>query len=205
MIYEPIFVAGPARCGTTMITGLLHYHGCWVGHAKVTKAKDTNPPFGSENVALKQFLRKTDASANPVKCKTMFEALMEGDPIPYEGDRPWVVKTAQLLIKQELMMKMYPGATWLLPYRPFDDIINSALRHPGMSNDRKQRENVANIHIGLQERLVLTGETYHTWVDVDAMGRGSMEEARRVVEFCGLDFIHDVWEQWIQPERWHGA
>lgn len=193
---EPIFVAGPARCGTTMLTGLLHYHGAWVGEAKVTQNPETNSLFGSENVHIKATL-KNWSNPNPQRLRDAVLALVK-------TDGPWVVKTPQLLVKNRLLIEAFPEALWLLPRRPIEDIVASALRHPGMRGTPERRRQIANNHL-LMQGEVRRSANWWMDVDVDALARGDMAVAREAVEFAGLDFKEEVAAAWIKPEMWHGG
>ena len=52
MLKQPVIIASPPRSGTTMLAGLLHHHGLWIGNARVTHFKQTNSDLGTENIEI---------------------------------------------------------------------------------------------------------------------------------------------------------
>lgn len=193
---SPILIASPTRSGTTMIAWLLHLHGVWIGKAGVTKAPETNPQVGTENTAIKEYLK--GVSGAPDSFRERMEALT-----PPDG--PWLVKTAQNLLKMDAWLHHYPEARWVLPNRPTEDIVESAMRHPGMCKQgRKRRRETVELHKRLQRRVSRKAKHHH-WVDVDAMARGSESEGHALLEFCGLTFDAQIFNEWVQPERWHSG
>ena len=55
---KPILIAGCPRSGTTMLAGLLHYHGVWVGRSRTTMYPGSNSNFGSENLDIKEIMKQ---------------------------------------------------------------------------------------------------------------------------------------------------
>jgi hypothetical protein len=192
-----ILVAAPTRCGTTMITWLLHLHGAWIGEAKITKAPETNPPVGTENVYLKQYLKT---------CAPMPHDFKERLNDIYQGDgEPWVMKTALLLEKQEAFKHNYPDARWLLPKRPLEDIVASKMRHPGMKSRGEQVNKLRTMrHIDLQDRVKRWANNFLE-VACDELATGNEHVAKELVEFAGLEFRPAIYREWIQPERWNNG
>lgn len=197
MTYKPlILVAAPTRCGTTMITWLLHLHGAWIGEANITKAPETNPPVGTENFYVKQYLRSCGPFPHDFKEKFLQIA---------GGNEPWVIKTPLLLEKQELFIHNFPDARWILPTRPIEDIVASKMRHPGMSGKGKElNQQQTQRHISLQEQV---RRNARFWMDVpcNQLVEGDIGLAQRVVAHAGLKFDVQIFQSWIQPERWHGS
>lgn len=192
---SPILIAGPTRCGTTMIAGLLHFHGVWIGKARVTAYPQTNSLLGTENTEIKQFLKKwAGDGAGDFRQKLMKMVKTDG---------PWLLKTVQILHKADRFLDAFPSATWLLPTRPFDDIVESQMRHPGMPGSREARARKVR---WCQERQNMVAERANKVLRVDAhaMAKGSEEVAREMIEFCGFTFDRGIWAGWIDPGMWHG-
>ena len=55
--YDPILIAGPPRSGITMMSGIFHYHGVWIGPARTTKYPKSNSSLGTENIDIKKYLK----------------------------------------------------------------------------------------------------------------------------------------------------
>jgi len=192
-VNEPILIASPTRSGTTMVAWLLHLHGAWIGEAKVTKAKGSNPAVGTENVAIKTYLRSV--SGVPDDFRKRILSLVD-------NDGPWLVKTAQNLLKMDAWLKHFPEARWVLTNRSTEDIIASTMRHPGMTDDPDRRRKIVEQHKHLQQRVAYRANHVH-WVDVDALASADESVGRALIEFCGLGFDPNKFHNWIQPGRWH--
>lgn len=193
---SPILIASPARSGTTMLAWLLHLHGVWIGQGGVTQSPETNPQVPTENRQIKQYLRS--ARGVPADFRRRIVGMVH-------ASGPWLVKTASNLLCWKAWNQHFPEARWLLPVRPFDDIMASRKRHPGLQryDDEGHRRIVAH-HKQLQDAV---REVVSHWrdVDMDALcGGESNEEARAAIEFCGLKFDQQMYRGWVQPERWHG-
>lgn len=180
-----------------MLAWLLHLHGVWIGKGRVTQAVETNPQVVSENQEIKQFLRGADGT----DFKARLEALVK-------ADGAWLIKTALLLEKQDLLIRHYPDAIWLLPFRPFEDCVASKMRHPGMKG-RGEAENIARTkrHFDLQYSVK---QRVTNWLDIDAdrlCGGGKIGAlvASQIFDFIGIEFDPAIYHDWVQPERWHNA
>lgn len=195
--HPPILIASPTRSGTTMIAGLLYHHGVWIGEAKVTKAPETNPLLGTENTKIKAYLKSLDIKISPVDFRREILSLVE-------TDGPWLVKTAQNLLKWKKWNAAFPEAKWILPNRSMDEIVRSAMRHPGMRN-RGPEEQTRRVELlkGLQEEVARRCENT-LWLCPGKIARKQPEETARLFDFCDLALDYDVWDNWIEPERWHG-
>lgn len=193
-MHPPIIIAGPTRCGTTLLTGLIHYHGAWGGEAKVTQYPETNSLFGSENIAIKKYLQSFEGVPHDFKKQIEQRVHTEG---------PWIIKTAQCLFKRNAWIKAFPDALWLLPFRPVRDIIDSTLRHPKMTNDVIARKKIIEHHMEMQLE-VEASVFFVKWVDMNRLARKNKDIAKETVEFCGLTFNETVWSEWVKPSMWHG-
>lgn len=191
----PILIAAPTRCGTTMIAGLLYHHGVWIGEAKVTAYPETNSLLGTENSEIKAFLKSWRGKDNPAEFRRKVRSY-----VGTEG--PWLLKTVLILSSVKDFLAAFPDATWILPYRPFEDIVASQMRHPGMPGKREVRGRRVE-HGQRKQDEVAEKANRVLRVDAHAMALGDEKVARELVEFCGLEFDPDIWREWIKPEMWH--
>ena len=192
----PLLVAAPTRCGTTMVTWLLHLHGAWIGEAKLTKAPETNPAVGTENIYVKKYLKR---------CGPMPHDFKERMADIAQGNSPWVIKTVLLLEKWELFKHHYPTALWILPTRPLEDIVASKMRHPGMAHRGEElNRSRTERHIALQQKVMDACSHWYS-LDCDLLMTGDEAYARDFVEFAGFDFSPEIFRKWLQPERWHNG
>lgn len=191
MTCEPILIAAPTRCGTTMLAWLLHLHGVWIGGATPTQAPETNPQVGTENDDLVAFMR----SGN--------ENFRDGVLKRVKTDGPWLFKSAWVLLYRKRWMGAFPNARWLCPQRPVEDIVRSKCQHPGMKHRPEHHRNITKQHFEMQADILASAKFAHA-VDMDKVCRGDEAEAREAIEFCGLTFDPKIYRSWVQPERWHG-
>jgi len=207
---SPILIAGPPRCGTTMIAGLLYRHGVWVGQARLTRYPGTNSNFGSENISIKRYLKSLYPEyrnwntplpdmVNVPDFKDQIESLVN-------ESGPWLVKTSNILMTWRLWKEAWPDAKWILPIRPLENIVDSAMRHPAMKKHGRKR--ISKYIIALQQRQALVashsmsnGNTIY-FLDVDKLVNNP-EEARPLIEFCGLEFDEGIVNNWIDKRIWH--
>ena len=194
----PILIAGPARCGTTMTAGLLYHHGVWIGEAKVTKAVHTNSLLGTENIHIKSYLKRISGKDPTPNFR---EEILE--LVPDYG--PWLIKTAQTLIKWKKFATHFPHARWVLPWRPTEEIVQSSMRHPAMQrHGEEKRRQIARWHQKLQKDVADSGVNCH-WVNVGDLAQRNMHEASTLLRFCGLELDEKLWAAWIDPSMWHGG
>lgn len=206
---DPILVAAPPRSGTSMIAGLLHYHGVQVGEYKVNK---DNPKGGFENLHIKDVMKKSlkdnGYNLNPIRKEpTIFKhdpdfrkKVLQGIP---DSRKTWLCKEFRILMTWPLWFEHFPNAMYVLNRRNFDDNLKSMLKHHviktrGSEEDLKRWINWAR---GVQEAIA--EECPHVWAYVDEIWKGNVNEAKKVVESCGLNFNEQVARNWIEKGLWH--
>lgn len=180
-----------------MIAGLLYYHGVWIGEAKVTASPETNPLLGTENIHIKNYLKKLGFNVG--------SNVFREDILKFvETDGPWLVKTGQVLLKWQYWRGAFPDAKWILPVRDTDEIIASMKRHPGMRH-RSEDDMLRRITRAkeLQAAVIASGANIFS-VNPKDIATGNESIARWLIEECGLEFNQEAWQKWIEPERWHG-
>ena len=209
-IYDPILVAGPPRCGSTMVTGLFIKHGVWVGECKITRHAQTNSLIGTENTAIKKGLKSMlgnyknwnvplpdlKPTGDTVdKLKSLID-----DIAPRET--PWIVKTSNLLLTWQAWHKLFPNATWIFPRRDSEQIIESVKRHPvmGKRSDNQIRKFIESL-IERQNK-VYASVPYGYMLDVPKLVR--TRNGKDVMSFAGLKYNFRIGVAWIKPEMFHG-
>lgn len=196
-MHDPILIAAPTRCGTTMLAWLLHLHGVWIGEGKVTRAPETNPQVATENTAIKEYLK--GVSGAPPDFRERIEAQVD-------TDGPWLVKAAQTLLKWKAWAEHFPEARWLCPVRSVDAITASRMRHPGMKGLGRAINRQSTVrHVKLQAEVMANARHVLALSADKLCGGGDDGEAtaRAAVEFCGLRFDPALYHGWVEPERWH--
>jgi len=173
---SPIIVTGCARSGTSLVAGVLHYCGAWIG--KCTGPTKHNPRGQFEN----EFIR--DELTKPF-LRSMKADPMGQDPLPlldwqsvhmvqgvgwrnrvleamesqgYKGDQPWMFKGAKACLIWPIWQEAFPKAKWVVVRRPDEKIIDSCMRTSFM-------------------RKRATRESWQEWVDHHKVRWGQMLEA----------------------------
>lgn len=136
-IADPILVTGPPRSGTSVVAGLLHLAGAWVGQ---TIGPHPESPKGFfENTAIKQQvfepylfglnvdllgkreLPKNSAKRRIPKLREQVHAVLVDQE--YAGG-PWLYKNPMISIVWQAWHAAFPGARWVLVRR--DPMENAA-------------------------------------------------------------------------------
>lgn len=203
---DPILIAAPPRSGTTMLAGLLYYHGVWVGRSRLTQYPGTNSNFGSENIDIKNCFKKKAAGVSysnwqapfPVlgKCKELKSQIEAFVP---ENTR-WLVKTSWNLIFNEFWLENYPDAQWVFTTRDSFKIVDSMNRHPGMRNhpDGEKRQYIA--HLLRAASWVIDQGAYFTYVNVEQLADRDSDVIEDLFQFLELTPDYDTINEWIKPE-----
>jgi len=212
-MHDPILITGPPRSGTSMIAGLIHFHGAWIGEAEGTRYPGSNTDLGTENPDFKMIIRDIlkkngihEWNIYPLPGKSVKLHDFRGTILNYvHTSGPWLIKTAGLLYYPDLWLEAFPKAKWVFPRRQLEDIVLSFRRHPSM----RKRKNVKEYVEALWERqdaIAESGAT-HFWVFPDQFMLDDKDEghARSLVEFCGLRFDKDIFRNWVDPRMWHGS
>lgn len=208
---SPILIAGPPRCGTTMLAGLIDSVGdIWIGRGRTTMYPGSNSEFVSENQDIKNIMKREAAKFgytnwnvplpegwldNKKQIKEEIEQLVP------EGTK-WLVKTSWLLAFHKFWNWAYPDARWVLPIRAKVDILDSISRHPGM---KRRSPVVARDFVeALLTRQCEVKRVVENGVvsQVHRVSNGDMYEMRKVLSFSlqkPTDFVKSL--KWIEPGK----
>jgi len=203
---DPILIATPPRSGTTMVAGLLHLHGVWVGRARTTRYPGTNSDFGSENIDIKNIFKKKASEVGYQNWNTPFpdfgvcSELKDKIERFVPNDTPWLVKTSWCLIFWKFWVISYPDARWLFLTRDTLKILDSMNRHPGMRKHPDHQKHQYISHLLCKASDVIDLNPYYTFVDVEAIADCDKEEVDRVLGFVGLTPDYDIASNWLQSE-----
>jgi len=209
---SPILIAGPPRCGTTMLAGLmLSLEDIWVGRARTTMYPGSNPDIATENLDIKNLMKRdarnlhytnwqTPFPEQPVEWYDLKEEIEELIP----DDTRWFVKTSWTLTFHEFWKQAYPSALWVFPIREVRQIVKSMKRHPGMRrrSDQMQRSFVD----ALVKRQDLVRREVLNSIDVDVflISKGDKYEISSFLNFIDTPIDWEVINKWIEPGRMQG-
>ena len=203
---DPILIAGPPRSGTTMLAGLLHFHGVWVGRSRLTQYPGTNSKFGSENVDIKNIMKREASRAGYKNWETPFPDSGLGKDIKSEieefvpDDTVWLVKTSWCLVFWKFWVIAYPNARWVFPTRDTLKVVDSMNRHPGMRKhpDGQKHQYIANLLRAASE-VIDCGVNY-TYVDIEGLADRDSQVIDDLFEFLDIVPDYDIVKEWIKPE-----
>lgn len=205
---DPILIASPPRSGTTMLAGLLHYHGVWVGRSRTTMYPGTNSEFGSENLDIKAVLKDMAVEDNYKNWETPFP-----DPMGFDQeqskkriesfipeDTPWLVKSSWCLIYWKFWATAYPNAKWLFPTRDTIKIVDSMNRHPGMKKhpDGQKKQYIA--HLLRNASSVIDYEVNYNYVNIEGLADRDPQVLTDLFRFLELEPDFKVINTWLKPE-----
>jgi hypothetical protein len=192
-----------------MVAGLLHYHGVQVGEYKVNQ---DNPKGGFENLhiknVMKQSLLDNGYDLNPIRFQpTIFkddpsfkQKVLQGIP---DENKPWLCKEFRILMTWPLWLEHFPNAVYVLNRRNFNDNLKSMLKHRVISKRGSTEDLRWWITWARKTQEAIAGECPHVWAYVDEIWKGNLDEAKKVVEGCGLKFDKQKTKEWIEPSLWH--
>lgn len=203
---DPILIAAPPRSGTTLLAGLFHYHGVWVGRSRTTQYPGTNSEFGSENIDIKNIFKVRAFKSNYKNwetpfpnfgvCKNLKKLIEEHVP----DDTPWLVKTSWCLIFWEFWLNAYPDARWIFPTRDTLKIVDSMNRHPGM---RKHPDGVKHQYIAHLLRAagkLMDKKVNYAFVDMEGLADRDPAVIGDLFRFLEIQPDYTVIKDWIKPE-----
>jgi len=203
---DPILIASPPRCGTTMLAGLLYYHGVWVGKARTTQYPGSNSNFGSENTDIKKIFQDHARSLGYAHWETPFPQF--GSDLPFKKkiesfvpeDTTWLVKTSWCLMYWEFWVKAYPNAKWVFPTRDTLKIVDSMNRHPGMKRHKDGQKCQYIAHLLRAAGKVIDAKVNYTFVDVEGLADRDPAVIGDLFRFLEIKPDYKVIGDWIKPE-----
>ena len=203
---KPILIASPPRCGTTLLAGLFHKHGAWIGKARVTSYPKTNSLLGTENQDIKKYLKSLLGDYKNWNLPTPTIDNVRGFKEEIEGIVPdnqvWLVKTSNILFTWRLWRNAYPDAIWIFPKRDINKIVDSAMRHPAMK--KRGREKIDIFIEALQKRQEFISRFTKNRVFVNVNNIVNDGECKDLIEYVGLEYDQSITDNWINKGMWHG-
>lgn len=202
---DPILIAAPPRSGTTMLAGLIYYHGVWIGRSRTTMYPGTNSNFGSENLDIKHIFKQIAKEIGYQNWDVPFPVVDLSKDVKdriehfVPENTPWLVKTSWVLVFWQFWHKAYPKARWLFPLRKTKKIVNSMNRHPGMRRHStgKKREFIQALDHSreLAKRHVL----FHEF-GIERIAKRDRREIDTLFTFLDLEPNYTIIDDWINPE-----
>lgn len=218
MIDRPVIITGCARSGTSLVAGIAHACGAWMG--KVTGPTRWNKKGQFENEAIRD--RLTKPYLQSINCDPMGQDVLPDHHINlsepnwrrrvinvihsegYTGADVWAFKGAKACMIWPVWHKAFPEARWVIVRRDDDKIIDSCMRTSFMRK-RKTRESwqewVDQHKAYFQQLYSSVPYVYEVW------SKDLVEDplrAKPLVEAVGLHWDHDEVMSFVSKELWHG-
>lgn len=218
--YKPIFVIGLPRSGTSLVAGLLHICGAWVGNT--VRGDDRNPKGYFEHVILRERIIKQllsmmncdplgvyplpplDLSMTVTKLDQAIERTLKIDG--YDAKAPWLYKDAKLTLIWPAFANAFPEATWIIVKRDREQVIDSCIRTPFMAQHGSSREFWEKFVTEYETRLTSLTETAQRFrlVEPEKLVEGDYDAFKGALSLCGLQFRKAFVDEFICNEYWHG-
>lgn len=223
---QPIFVVSCGRSGSSMVMGLLHRAGLWVGEC--LKGSPENPAGFFENIRLKDGVVKPILSIHGYDKKGMLSVPEEtlsfySSDIPelvkdhlesdgYQYHVPWGYKDSKLLLMWASFHKAFPKARWVIVQRNREDTLASMKRTGFINTPEVRKEIEADASFlekrvdryqkGIDEIKNCAGLQWYT-VDADEIISGNYGSLINTIEACGLRFNEERARKFVDPKIWN--
>lgn len=223
---SPIIVTGCARSGTSLVAGVLHYCGAWIGKCTGPTRWNKKGQFENEHIRdrlTKPFLESVGADPMgqlplPVigselwkqgfdydwYSKVAFAIMDQG----YSRDKPWLFKGAKACLMWPVWSKAFPKARWVVVRRPDSQIVNSCMKTSFMRK-RKTRESWqvwVNLHKEYFEEMIGSGLNVRSfWVSEALSFLPDLSMFRGLVEELGLSWDEEKIKDFVDLRLWNGG
>jgi hypothetical protein len=217
-LQKEYLIAAPPRSGTSMIAALLEAHGVWVGECGEPDEYNEMGYYENRHIVdiVKQVLKTNNI---PARADGVFSVINKNMVSKYDGLREeilqaignedlWLFKDTKLLLITEIMMKAFPEATWILPYRDKTKVRESILRHKVWERRLKNESDPVDYvrrmvyHLNIIQDYIPQQTNNYIWIRSQDL-IDSEKKAKKFIEKCGLAFNPDMYKMTINPKLWH--
>lgn len=183
-----VWVTGPSRSGTSMVSGLFAAHGVFFGEC--INANKYNPKGYFENVYIKKVVKgEVEPEDWP---RDWFVALAAQG---WCGCDPWGVKVGPQ--RADTILSLEPRAI-VACRRPLIDIAESRRHVHWAQGDPLKVPRAAYQRIG----ELMRGDVPVVNVEVNDLVEGRFRTIKPAFDLINLDFEMDIAEDWIDPNLW---
>lgn len=218
--YQPIFILGLPRSGTSMIAGSLKICGAWLGET-VPGGGVENPDGFFENIFLREAVNKQILAASgsdPMGVqtlpyfdelpkihqldKTIYNHLLEEG---YDFQRPWAFKEPKLTLLWPSFAEVFPQAHWIIVRRPTDQIVSSCLNTSFMKRQNQDPDFWYKWADAYLLRIDALKQTLSNWSEIWSQDviDGQLDGLKNLVLKLNLRWrTHEV-RAFIKPQYWH--
>lgn len=203
---NPLLIISCSRSGSSMLAGIFHHHGYWVGTRRSPDRHNAKGYF--ENLPIKKYMKwyfndnireankgKTYdiADSDAKDFKAMVESVVKNDGYDDDGSR-WLVKFGALYYRPWRLI--YPECTTVCLFRDKESIINSGKRSFPVSRARADAQTKL-----MEEALADDPHTYR--VDFERLIKKDYEQIYPVCIREGFEPDTDWMDAFIDPGMVH--
>lgn len=185
MAVKPVVIVGCARSGTSMIAGILHLHGVWVGLCRPADIR--NPKGYFENRRIDKLVREA-VNMTPRLFSNAIRRILKKERYP---GGPWMVKHG-VISYWHIWNRFKPY--WLLVRRQPEKIMQS------QKHNCKQIEDIYRRFAIMDEvKNNKNGFDIHPSKIIDS----DYSELKQFMDIVGLTFSSTIVEKFVSKELWH--
>jgi hypothetical protein len=201
--YDPIFITGVERSGSTLIARILDACGVHSGYCNGMFEHVTITEFNNDY--LKNFpfnFPKTEDINIPIKWKGAVEGVLT---VEQALDKPWMIKSGTLTRMWPIWNYAYPDAKWLIIRRRTGDVIQSCLK-TGYMRTFKIESNLESLGFIREEEgwLWWIHEYEKKFIEMmqaglncrviwpERMVTGNYQQIYETIEWLGLKWNNDI-------------
>jgi hypothetical protein len=206
--YTPVIVTGVPRSRTSLVAGILHRNGLWMG--EICGAVKANPRGMFENTALRNY------SLKPFLCKLGYDPMGQS-PLPnytippllgvdyldfvkkhkkvlsiqaefykFDWDAPWGWKEPKTCLLWECYYDMYPAAKWVIVRRKKEAVVDSVLRTSFMKafSNKERWSEWHDAYVAKLKQMKDVVDYKEIWTD--PLVEKSFDRIREITEWVGL-------------------
>lgn len=219
---KPIIVTGCARSGTSMVAGVLHLCGAWIGQCTGSTRWNQKGQFENEfirDVMTKPYLKAIGADPmgqNPLP-KTIYKSMLPQSWAPrvksairsqgYKGDLVWMFKGAKACLIWEVWNNAFPEAQWVIVRREDEKIIDSCMKTSFMRkrSTREEWQEWIDFHKEKFRAMneAMPGRVWEIWPAL-AFDNGPEAAYRDLVGWLGLGWEGNKVSEFIDNRLWSG-
>lgn len=215
---RPIIITGCARSGTSLIAGIFHTCGAWMG--KVTGPTRWNRKGQFENEVIRDKLTKPfltsigadpmgqlplpDVAISPEEPNWQTRVLKVIRSQGYSGVSPWAFKGAKACLIWSVWNRAFPEARWVIVRRDDDKVIDSCMKTSFMKrrNTRESWQEWIDHHKQCFNQIYSAAPyVYEIW------GKDVVADplcSKALVDTLGLDWDWEAVKNFVSKELWNG-
>jgi hypothetical protein len=216
IIEKQVFIPTCPRSGSSALAGLLDALGAFGGVTNGVTKGNTKGQF--ENIKINRiFMSSIRSKTWAMNTRNMYDHMMSNrfsdiknlraklslvyDDHGYEGGVAYF-KHAKFMFLFRDIERQIPESTWVIPMRNDKDVAESlvkARQHGTTSSALREINNYRSC-----QRLIEKECSDVHVIDMNAIiGRGDYSDVQKLIEHIGLEWNHDIVEDWIDSSLWH--